>query len=443
MPTAAKTTFVGRIDLITLLLYFALVAVGLSAVFSVEYHEGMAIFDLSTNHTKQMLFFGISLFVGLVILFTDSKFFSSFAFLSYLGGVLLLILTIFIAHPIKGSRSWINAGIFSFQPGEVCKIFTSLALSKFLSLPETNFKTWKARGIALALALVPAIIIIKQNETGLALVYFTFILVMYREGLPGGILIAGFALIALMLATLLVDRKVLLILLTCIAVLAALIARKQFMKDGTLRAIIIGSYLFALGFSGFAVPLAFKKVLHQYQIERIYNTLGKDVPKEYQKEADEEEEDAPAKKKDSNYNVQQSKIAIGSGGLLGKGFLNGTSTKNNFVPEQHTDFIFCSIGEQFGFLGSAVLIILYLTLMMRIVILAERQRSQFSRVYAYCVAAIIFFHFAVNISMTIGLAPVIGITLPFLSYGGSSLVTFSILLFILIRLDVDRQVSIR
>ena len=435
-------TFVGRIDMLTLLLYFALVLVGLTAVFSVEYHEGMALIDFSTNHTKQMMFFGISLFVGLIVLFTDSKFFSSFAFLSYFGGILLLILTIFIAHPIKGSRSWINLGAFSFQPGEVCKIFTALALAKFLSLPETNFKTWKARGIAMALILVPAAIIIKQNETGLALVYFCFILVMYREGLPGGILIAGFSLIALVLATLLVDRKVLLIVLTAVAALAVYITRRQFMKDGTVRLIIIGSYLFALGFSGFAVPLAFKKVLHQYQIERIYNTLGKEVPREYQKD-EEEDENAPAKKKASNYNVQQSKIAIGSGGLFGKGYLNGTSTKNNFVPEQHTDFIFCSIGEQFGFLGSSVLIVLYLALMMRIIFIAERQRSPFSRVYAYCVAAILFFHFAVNISMTIGLAPVIGITLPFLSYGGSSLVTFSLLVFILIRLDVDRQVSIR
>jgi rod shape determining protein RodA len=183
-------------------------------------------------------------------------------------------------------------------------------------------------------------------------------------------------------------------------------------------------------------------VLQGYQVERIYSMLGQDVPSAYMK-TDKPPEEAQVKKKDNNYNVTQSKIAIGSGGFAGKGFLNGTSTKNDFVPEQHTDFIFCSIGEQFGFLGSTVLILLYVGLMLRITILAERQRSVFSRVYAYCVASILFFHFAVNISMTIGLAPVIGITLPFLSYGGSSLLSFSILIFILLRVDADRQVLIR
>lgn len=443
MSTPAHKNFINRIDTLTVALYVALVAIGLLAVFSVEYHTGMPLIDMKTNHTKQMMFFGISLFFGMVILFTDTKFFSNISFLSYFSGVVLLVLTIFIGKNVKGSHSWIGAGPFAFQPGEVCKVFTALALAKFLSLPEINFKTWKHRFIGLALILVPAVIILKQNETGLALVYFCFILAMYREGLPGWILVAGFSLVALVLATLLIDRLTLFIILTVILILVVAITRRQFMKNGTLRLVTIGTFAFSILFSQIVVPLAFKKALHQYQIERIFNTLGKEVPKEYAKEEETDDDDAPVKKKDTDYNVKQSKIAIGSGGFWGKGFLNGTSTKNNFVPEQHTDFIFCSIGEQFGFLGSIILILIYVLLMLRIVFIAERQRSQFSRVYAYCVAAILFFHFAVNISMTIGLAPVIGITLPFLSYGGSSLLTFSVLMFILIRLDVDRQVSIR
>jgi rod shape determining protein RodA len=289
--------------------------------------------------------------------------------------------------------------------------------------------------------MLPAVIILLQNETGLALVYFSFILAMYREGLPNAILIIGFSLIALALASLLVARMPLFIILTVMAAAAIYFMRKRFLRDRMVQLVIVGSYTFCMLFSQVVIPMTFKKVLQGYQIERIYSMLGTEVPEAYVKEDKKVEEGG--KKKDFNYNVVQSKIAIGSGGLIGKGFLNGTSTKNDFVPEQHTDFIFCSIGEQFGFLGSLVLILLYVGLMVRISILAERQRSVFSRVYAYCVASILFFHFAVNISMTIGLAPVIGITLPFLSYGGSSLLSFSILIFILLRLDADRSVLIR
>jgi len=438
--------FVSRLDYVTLLFYFALVLIGLLAVFSVEYRSTDAgLFLHGKNYTNQTIFLGISLFVGLIILFTDSKVFASMAFLSYLFGIILLIVTIFLGKNIKGSHSWLQIGPFSFQPGEVCKIFTALALAKFLSLTETNFKTLKHRLIGVGIALFPAVIIILQNETGLALVYFSFILALYREGLPNSILIIGFSFVVLTLTSLLLSQLTLFIILSLLLTMALALLWKRVLKDRALRAVIIGAYGIALLFSQVVVPFAFKKVLQGYQIQRIYSMLGQDVPKSYMKTvaADEDDDDAPAKKKDNNYNVMQSKIAIGSGGFIGKGFLNGTSTKNNFVPEQHTDFIFCSIGEQFGFLGSAILICLYIGLMVRITILAERQRSVFSRVYAYCVASILFFHFAVNISMTIGLAPVIGITLPFLSYGGSSLLSFSILIFILLRLDADRNVVIR
>jgi rod shape determining protein RodA len=286
----------------------------------------------------------------------------------------------------------------------------------------------------------PAVIILLQNETGLALVYFCFLLVMYREGLPNAVLVLGFSLIALVLGTLLVDRKLFFIIITALAAITAYLMRSALRRRMEPRIILISIWAVCILFSQLAVPMVFKHVLKQHQIDRIYSMLGKEVPVEYNKNAEEGDE---KKVNASEYNVLQSKIAIGSGGFMGKGFLNGTSTKNQFVPEQNTDFIFTAVAEQFGFLGSFILIGIYVSLMLRIIYVAERQRSAFTRIYAYCVASILFFHFAINISMTIGLAPVIGITLPFLSYGGSSLLSFSILIFILVRLDADRQAMIR
>ncbi len=440
--TKERKTFVSRIDSVTIMLYLILVFIGLVTVFSVEYRStDPSIFIMSKSHMKQFTWLCVSLFVGLIILFTESKFFSSFAFLFYTIGIVLLVVTIFAGKNVKGSHSWLGVGSFAFQPGEVCKIFTALALSKFLSIPETNFKTLKDRLIGASLALVPCFIIIMQSETGLALVYLSFFLVMYREGLPNIVLIIGFSVVVLTLATLLVDRIIMFYFLTGVAALVAVLMRKTIKRNIVVLFMIVGVWGIGMGFSQVLVPFTFKNVLRGYQIDRIYSMLGQEVPEEYSEIS---EDDAPVKKVNaSDYNVIQSKIAIGSGGLFGKGFLNGTSTKNDFVPEQNTDFIFCAIGEQFGFVGSAILILLYLSLMLRILFLAERQRSAFSRIYGYCVASILFFHFAVNLSMTIGLAPVIGITLPFLSYGGSSLLSFSILIFILIRLDADRQVMIR
>ena len=444
MSNERKSIF-GRVDSITIVLYFLLVCIGLLAVFSVEYRStDPSIFMMSKSHMKQLMWFGVSLFVGLIILWTESKFFSSFAFLFYTIGIALLLITIVAGKNVKGSHSWLGVGSFAFQPGEVCKIFTSLALAKFLSLPETNFQTLKHRLIGVALAIIPSAIIVMQDETGLALVYFSFFLVMYREGLPNIVLIIGFSSVALALASLLVDRTVLFFILTGLAIVALLLMRSVIRRNFALVFVIVGIWMIGVGFSQFLVPFTFKHVLKGYQIDRIYSMLGKEVPEEYVSTSLDSDEDTKRKRENaSDYNVTQSKIAIGSGGLKGKGFLNGTSTKNDFVPEQNTDFIFCAIGEQFGFIGSATLILIYVSLMLRILFLAERQRSPFSRIYGYCVASILFFHFAINLSMTIGLAPVIGITLPFLSYGGSSLLSFSILIFILLRLDADRQVMIR
>lgn len=440
MSAQSKSIF-SRLDTLTLALYLSLVFIGVMTVFSVEHRStDPSIFMMSKNHMKQFMFLGVSLFVGLIIIFTDSKFFSSFAYLSYTIGIFLLIITIFAGVDIKGSHSWLGVGAARFQPGEVCKIFTSLALSKFLSSPDTNFQTLRHRLIGTAFALVPAILIILQKETGLALVYFCFFLVMYREGLPNIILIIGFSLVALTLASLLVDRLVLFIIITALTAGGGYLIRRELKRNISARILLVGVWFVCIVFSQVMVPVLFKYVLQKHQIERIYSTLGQDVPESYMKEGQKKDE---KKGNVSDYNVKQSKIAIGSGGFWGKGFLNGTSTKNEFVPEQHTDFIFCAVGEQFGFFGSGILIALYVSLMLRLIYLAERQRSAFSRIYGYCVASILFFHFAINISMTIGLAPVIGITLPFLSYGGSSLLSFSILMFIMLRLDSDRQVMIR
>ncbi len=442
MSTLKKTLF-NRIDTPLLLIYLALVTIGILAIFSVEHRTtDTSIIMMNKSYMKQIMWLGYSLFIGFIIILTDSKFFSSFAFLLYTVCIAVLIITIFAGVDVKGSRSWLGVGGFRFQPGEVAKIFTSMALAKFFSLNETNFKKLKDRLIATAIALTPAVLIILQKETGLALVYFCFFLVMFREGLPSVILILGFAAIALVLTSLLINRSTLAILLTVFTILVGIMTRQTLKRKIAARVILISVWVFSLLFSQIAVPFAFKHALQKHQIERIYSMIGIDVPNEYNKALAPGEE-KKEKTNSSEYNVLQSKIAIGSGGMFGKGFLNGTSTKNQFVPEQNTDFIFCAIGEQFGFVGSAVLIILYISLMLRVIYLGERQRSDFTRVYAYCVACILFFHFAINISMTIGLAPVIGITLPFLSYGGSSLLSFSILIFILVRLDADRQVLIR
>ncbi len=440
MNAANQKGLSKRIDWIMVGLWALLSLIGLMCIFSVEYRETDAsIFLLNKNYMRQAIFLGISAVLAIVIVFTDSKVFTAIPYLSYLFGILLLILVLFIGKGVKGSHSWMNLGIFSFQPGELAKMFTALALAKFLSSQETDFRTLKHRLIAAAIALLPSLIIIMQNETGLALVYFSFFLVMYREGLPNSVLVVGFSVILLVLITLLIPKNTLFIVITAIAALSIFVMRKQIKRSKELLLGVIGIWVIAVVFSQLVVPMAFKKVLKPYQVERIYSMIGQDAPEEYLIGASGE----VMKRKDSDYNVRQAKIAIGSGGLLGKGFLKGTQTRYEFVPEQSTDFIFCTIGEEFGFVGSLVLLCLYLAFLLRIISVAERQRSTFTRVYAYSVACIIFFHLAVNISMTIGLAPVIGIPLPLISYGGSSLVTFTMIIFILVRLDADRQMVLR
>jgi rod shape determining protein RodA len=441
------------IDWVTVWFYIILVSIGILCIFSVEYHNNENILQnitgLKKNYSRQTLFLGISSVIAIVILLTDSKFFTATANLSYVLGLFLMMATFVVGKDINGSKSWIPLGFFNLQPVETCKIFTALALAKYLSRTETNFEKPRSQLIAAAIILTPAVFSILQNETGLALVYFSFLIPMYREGLPPVYLIIGFSFAILVVATILVEKNTLAIILTSIAALSVFIFRRSIKRDKSILVVILGIWILCVSVQRFAVPYIFKHVLHPYQVERILNTFGVDyVPDATadSKNADEQKENLKAKelkKARENYNVKQSKIAIGSGGMFGKGFLKGTQTQGDFVPEQHTDFIFTSVGENFGFLGSSFIIILYLLFMLRIVFLAERQRSTFSRVYAYSLAAILFFHVTINICMTVGLAPVIGITLPLVSYGGSSLLTFTILIFILIRLDADRQMVLR
>lgn len=445
-----KQASIGKgVDATTVLLYYALVLVGFIAIFSVEFRMGdsfvQSLLELKKNYSRQVLFIGISSLVGVFILLTDSKFFTTIANLLYMAGILLMLLTFVIGKDISGSKSWIAlGGGFNLQPAELCKVFTALALAKYLSRQETEFNNLRSHLIAFALTLGPALLSIAQKETGLALVYFSFFLVMYREGLPAMYLIVGFSFVVLFISSIVLSFMVYAIALGIIALIIIYYFWRQIKRNLFLLLAMIIIYLVLLGFHMFVNIVVFDKIMKPYQAARVLNMFGKSyIPRSAERIAQFEKEQASGKKRDYTYNVKQSKIAIGSGGLAGKGFLKGVTTQGDFVPEQHTDFIFTAIAESFGFWGSALLLGLYFFLLYRIITLAERQRSTFSRVYCYSVAAILLFHVMINISMTIGLMPVIGITLPLLSYGGSSLVTFTILIFIMLRLDADRSMVLR
>ena len=443
-PTISK-----GVDWSLVWIWFILCAIGITSIFAASYHDGdnvvQGFISLKTDYSRQLLFFILSGIVGTFILLTDSKFFTATANLGYALGIFLLLLVFPFHSRIKGTESIIKFGSFNLQPADLCKLFVNLALAKYLSRVDTNFTRPRSQLIAAVIALVPAMLSIMQKETGLALVYFSFFLVMFREGLPSSILIIGFSFAVLVVATLLLEPNTLALSLTIIAVAATYILRRVIKRNRSVLFLIVGVWFVCVGIQRFVVPFAFDHVFKPYQVKRIYDAIGKDyVPKDQATEvALENEVKTSGKKKDNNYNVKQSKIAIGSGGLIGKGLLKGTQTRYDFVPEQKTDFIFCTIGEGFGFLGSTLFLGIYVVLLLRIITIAERQRSVFSRCYAYGVASVLFFHIVINVCMTIGLAPVIGIPLPFISYGGTSLLTFSVMVFILVRLDADRQMVLR
>jgi rod shape determining protein RodA len=375
-----------------------------------------SIFDMTQAYGKQVIWILTAFAIGMAVMLTDVKFFPAFSYVIYGIMLALLVGVLLIGKEIAGSKSWFQIGNFALQPAEFAKFATTLALARYLSALDFDDKKLKSRVIPLILIFIPAVLILAQNDTGSAIVYSSLILVLYRQGMSGIILLLGIAIALLSLASLMFDRYWVIGVLAVLSLLLLLFIRRN--RKNVLS--LIGLFLLASSFT-FAVDFAFDNVLEPHQKNRINVLIGKQIDL-----------------KGAGYNVNQSKIAIGSGGLTGKGFLKGTQTKFNFVPEQSTDFIFCTVGEEWGFLGTLVVIAMYLYLCVRIILLAERQRSDFSRVYGYGVASILFFHFFVNIGMTIGLMPVVGIPLPFYSYGGSSLWAFTILVFIFIKQDANR-----
>ena len=436
------------VDWLIVWLYALLVFIGIVCIFMVEYNPATftasSFFNGNTNYSKQILFTGLCIVVATFIILSDSKLYPTFSNLLYVLGIILMLAVFVIGKDINGSKSWIPlGGGFNLQPAELCKIFTALALAKFLSQLNMDFSKLSSQFFATVITLLPALLAVIQHESGLALVYMSFFIVMYREGLPGIVLVVGFSFGALVVATLVVEKNTLATILTIIAALLIYMFRRQIKRQRGFLLLIISVWFVCVGIQRFLVPYIFNDVFECYQSQRIYSAVGKDYDCSQNKHARTSEAAGKTTVKPDDYNVRQSKIAIGSGGFLGKGFLKGTQTRGKYVPEQHTDFIFTSLGEAFGFVGSFLFLAIYFLLLFRIVTIAERQRSTFSRVYAYSVASILFFHFAVNVCMTVGLFPVIGIPLPLVSYGGSSLLTFTIMIFILVRLDADRQMVLR
>ena len=415
-----RNSIIGKIDWVTLLIYLALVLIGWFSIFSAKYNElHPSIFDFSMEYGKQHVWIGIALLMGFIILLIDAKFFNAFSLWIYIFFLASLFAVLVYGKATKGATSWIEFGPVKFQPSEFAKMATALALAGYLGRLDIDLQKRKNQIVAVVLVLIPMALVLMQNDTGSAIVFVSFILVLYREGFPGTgwLMLAGVVAVLLFIFTLIWNQKIMYIILGGLLVLTLtyyLITKKK----GIARMLTIFACMFVFVFS---VDYAFNKILQEHQRNRILVLLGQlDDPKGV------------------GYNVHQSKIAIGSGGLTGKGFLQGTQTKYDFVPEQHTDFIFCTVGEEGGFIGTSVVVLLYIALLVRIIILAERQRSTFSRVYGYGIAGIFFVHVAINIGMTIGLVPVIGIPLPFLSYGGSSMLAFTIMLAIFVKQDAYR-----
>ncbi|MGL4805841.1 MAG: rod shape-determining protein RodA [Bacteroidales bacterium] len=468
------------VDWITILLYLLMIFCGWVSIYAASYDfDNASIFDFAERSGKQLMWIGISVMAGLFIMIIDSSFYEKFAYFIYGGIILLLIVTIFIAPDVKGSRSWIVMGPISLQPAEFAKFATSLAVAKLMSSYQFNF--YKPRNYLQVIALIglPFVLILAQKETGSALVFSALMIMLFREGMSPLILISGicsiivfvftlkfneviigvtplaetlvFSLIVLLEAILLFWYKKdelsakyvlggLIILLAIPYLISTFFTPVNFMWFALAALILSTLYIgfislkirsreypfililgIGLTFFMYSVEYVFDNILEPHQQIRIQVSLGlADDPR------------------GAGYNVNQSKIAIGSGGLLGKGFLNGTQTKLKYVPEQDTDFIFCTVGEEQGFAGGVGVIILFVALILRIFYKAEQQKQSFVRIYGYCVGSIFFFHLVINVGMVLGLVPVIGIPLPFFSYGGSSLLAFSILLFIFLRLELVR-----
>ena len=473
---------IKSVDWITIGIYVALVALGWVSICGACYDYGdMNLFSFDTNSGKQLVWMGGAVVLGFVILMLEDKIYDWFAYLFYAFMMLVLLVTPFLAEDINGSYSWLKFGSVSLQPAEFAKFSTALAIAKYMSVHGFSMDRLKCSLPVVGMVLLPMLLIVLQRETGSALVYLAFFLMLYREGMPGAILFIGICSVVYFVVGIRFGHNMMpdgctpigeFSVLTLTFILSVLLLNAYCQKKESIKYILIyggGAIMLAFLFSLYVIPFnllwflyivgvcligyllylsfrerlmnyfyvaifvvgsagflysvdyVFEKILEPHQRERIEVLLGM-------------KDDLAG----AGYNVNQSKIAIGSGGLLGKGFLNGTQTKLKYVPEQDTDFIFCTVGEEQGFLGSAMVLILFMVLILRLISLAERQRSRFSRVYGYCVLSIFFFHLFINVGMVLGLTPVIGIPLPFFSYGGSSLWGFTILLFVFLRLDAGR-----
>lgn len=476
-------SLVKSVDWLTICIYLALIVLGWISVCGASYDFGdVNLISFETRAGKQLLWMGCSLGLGFILLMLEDKLFDWFAYLFYIGMMLLLLITPFIAEEIKGSLSWIKLGPVSLQPAEFAKFATALALAKLMNVYGFTMERLKYSLPAVAMVLLPMVLIILQKETGSALVFLAFFLMLYREGMPGSILFSGICAVVYFVVGIRFGHEMMpdgctsigeFFVLLLITIFSASLVHVYCKKKEVVRNILVygvGSAVLALLFSLYIVPFnvvwflliesvavivyliycsiqkrivsyfyislfaiasvgflysagyVFDNILKPHQQVRIEVVLGM-------------KEDLAG----AGYNVNQSKIAIGSGGLTGKGFLNGTQTKLKYVPEQDTDFIFCTVGEEQGFVGAALVLLLFMTLILRLISLAERQHTRFGRVYGYSVMSIFFFHLFVNVGMVLGLTPVIGIPLPFFSYGGSSLWGFTILLFVFLRIDASRS----
>lgn len=466
-----RTNIVRNIDWVVVLVYLLLVLIGWCNIYAAVYNEEHRnIFDFSQRYGIQLIWILAAFLVALSVVMIDLKIYTFFAYLIYAICMVLLLMVLVFGREINGNKAWLFIGKFSIQPSEFAKVATSLALAKYMGSYNVKVLSTRALLTLSFIILLPMLLIILEPDVGSLLVYVAFSIVLFREGLPGAILLLGFVLVLLLFMALLYSKDIIAAVIIAVGFIVFTLYTRKY-KETFIGFIIFGCCLmlfygitklthkpvnyyfllsssfivsglifsilsffmrikhvtlFVLFFScsilfTYSVNYVFHHVLEQHQQQRMNILLGL-------------EKDPLG----GGYNVNQSMIAIGSGGFFGKGYLQGTQTKYNFVPEQSTDFIFCTVGEEWGFIGSLVVTGLFLFLLLRIINMAERQRSTFSRVYAYCVASILFFHFAINVGMTIGLLPVIGIPLPFFSYGGSSLWSFTILLFILVRLDASR-----
>ena len=413
-----KNQSIGNsIDWITILIYIALVIMGWMTIYSASLPiEETSIFDLSQIYGRQMLFIGLAIPLIFIVLFTDAKIYERLSFVFYGIGIILLLGLFVFGVTKKGQTNWYQFGGFGFQPSEFVKIATGLLLAKYISYSQINFKYTKHQIIGLAIIGLPVFLILLQPDAGSAMIFISLIFVLNREGLPSWYFISGIVAIGLFFASLVIQP-----FYVVIAIAVFMVIHYIFNRKITRNPIVYGLLFLVMTAFTYSVSYVYDSVLEPHQKDRINVLIGDNVDM-----------------KREGYNLDQSMIAIGSGGLTGKGYLEGTQTKGGFVPEQHTDYIFTTVGEEWGFIGSFIVIVLFAALFLRIIYLAENQKTKFSRVYGYCVATYLFTHFFVNIAMLIKLFPTIGVPLPFFSYGGSSLWSFTILLFIFMKLDAHQ-----